>query len=271
MNPVFTGSLACALYFIAASRVAFGLLHQPDAGRLRAKIQGQLLGIAALLLHAVVLYQLMHTGAGLNLGFFHAVSLVAWMIALFVLIGTLNSPLENLTLLLYPLAAISLLLEVLIPSSRVLPDTTPVGLQAHILLSICAYSLLGVAALQALVLAWQDRQLRHKHPGAIMRALPPLQVMENLLFQLIMLGFFLLSLSLATGSMFLHDLFGQHLVHKTVLSVIAWIIFALLLWGRWARGWRGQTAIRWTLGGFACLMLAYFGSKLALELILNRV
>lgn len=270
MNPLFGSGIASLLYFIAAGRIAMGLLH-PEPVDTARKRRDLLLGAVALLIHALVLYQLIHTGAGLNLGFFNALSLIAWMIVLFVLIGAINSPLENLAIILYPLAAITLLLQVFLPSTRLIPDTTAGGLQAHILLSICAYSLLGVAALQALVLSLQEHQLRHKHPGRIMRALPPLQVMENLLFQLITIGFFLLSLSVATGFMFMHDPFAQHLVHKTVLSILAWFTFAILLWGRWARGWRGRQAIRWTLAGFVCLMLAYFGSKLALELILDRV
>jgi ABC-type uncharacterized transport system permease subunit len=55
-----------------------------------------------------------------------------------------------------------------------------------------------------------------------------------------------------------------------VLSLIAWAVFATLLWGHWKFGWRGRTAIRWTLGGFVFLMLAYFGSKMVLELMLGR-
>lgn len=95
--------------------------------------------------------------------------------------------------------------------------------------------------------------------------------METLLFQLIGVGFGLLSVSLLSGLMFLENLFTQHLAHKTVLSILAWIVFAVLLWGRAYRGWRGQVAIRWTLGGFFSLMLAYFGSKMVLEIILDRV
>ena len=72
------------------------------------------------------------------------------------------------------------------------------------------------------------------------------------------------------GVLFLEDIFAQHLVHKTVLSLTAWLVFAVLLWGRFQFGWRGRTAIRWTLSGFAVLLLAYFGSKFVLELVLMR-
>ena len=93
--------------------------------------------------------------------------------------------------------------------------------------------------------------------------------MESLLFQMIATGFALLTLALVTGFLFLEDIFAQHLVHKTTLSIIAWFVFGILLWGRWRFGWRGQTALRWTIGGFIFLMLAYFGSKFVLELVLN--
>ncbi|MGH8120534.1 MAG: cytochrome C assembly family protein, partial [Gammaproteobacteria bacterium] len=133
-----------------------------------------------------------------------------------------------------------------------------------------AYSVLTVAAFQSVLLFLQDRQLTRKRPASIM-LLPPMQIMEDLLIKIIALGFFLLSLSLATGLMFVQDLFAQHLVHKTVLSLLAWCIFGALLWGHWSRGWRGKTVSRWTIGGFLSLMLAYFGSKFVLELILKRI
>ena len=80
----------------------------------------------------------------------------------------------------------------------------------------------------------------------------------------------MLTMAIVSGAMFVEDLFGQHLAHKTVLSVIAWVILGILLWGRWRFGWRGRVAIRWSLGGFFALMLAYFGSKFVLELVLKR-
>jgi ABC-type uncharacterized transport system permease subunit len=167
------------------------------------------------------------------------------------------------------MAALTIALMFAYPSQHILSEIGHWQLELHILLSILAYSLLVIAALQAVLLAVQDHQLRNRHPGGLIRALPPLQTMETLLIQLIATGFVLLSLALLTGLFFLEDIFAQHLVHKTVLSLIAWGVFATLLWGHWRFGWRGRVAIRWTLGGFLFLMLAYFGSKLVLELLLG--
>jgi len=173
--------------------------------------------------------------------------------------------------MLFPIAGLAILLELFIPDERILNESLSTGLRIHILLSICAYSLLMIGAFQALLLAVQERLIKAKRAAIIMNTLPPLQVMEDLLIQIIVIGFFLLSLSLASGMMFIDDMFAQHLVHKTVLSILAWVIYCILLWGRWSAGWRGKRIIRWALGGFVALLLAYFGSKFVLEVILHRV
>ena len=133
-----------------------------------------------------------------------------------------------------------------------------------------AYSLLTLASVQAILLAIQDDHLRRRQTGGFIRALPPLQTMESMLFEMIGAGFVLLTLALISGFAFLEDMFAQHLVHKTVLSTLAWLVFGSLLIGRFRYGWRGKTAIIWTLTGFVILILAYFGSKAVLELVLQR-
>jgi ABC-type uncharacterized transport system permease subunit len=119
-------------------------------------------------------------------------------------------------------------------------------------------------------MAIQHRILHDHRARAPITALPALQTMETLLFRLLAAGFFLLTLAILSGALFIEDLFAQHLVHKTVLSLIAWLAFAVLLWGRWRHGWRGRVAMRWTLGAYGTLILAYFGSKLVLEWLLGR-
>jgi ABC-type uncharacterized transport system permease subunit len=128
-----------------------------------------------------------------------------------------------------------------------------------------------VGACQAAILALQNHQLRTRHTGGLLNSLPPLQTMEQWLFTILWVGMLLLTLSILSGVLFLDDIFAQHVAHKSFFSIIAWLIFALLLWGRHRLGWRGQTAIRWTLLGFSILMLSYLGSKFVRELILQSL
>ena len=116
---------------------------------------------------------------------------------------------------------------------------------------------------------------RRLHAGTLppsLRSMPPLLTMETLLFRIIAAGFVLLTLTIASGVLFSEELFGRpaRFSHKTVFGVLSWLIFGALLCGRWFYGWRGRTAVRWTLAGFLTLVLAYIGSKFVLEVILGR-
>jgi len=100
-----------------------------------------------------------------------------------------------------------------------------------------------------------------------------LLALEKLLFQLIGVGFLLLTATLVTGVFFSEQLFGRALrfEHKTVFTIASWLVFAGLLGGRIVFGWRGRTALRWTFAGFMMLLLAYVGSRFVLEVVLGRV
>ena len=262
--------IAILFYVLASAHLAYQLYNSSQKQR-ETKIATPLLSVLALLFHGAVLYQTIIIPEGLNLGFYHALSLMGWVVLLLVTLIGLTRPIENLSLIFMPAIAICVLMALWFPHERLITDSVNMGLQLHILLSITAYSLLAMAAVQSIILAIQEYLLRNKHPVRVMRILPPMQTMEDSLIQLIAIGFFLLSLSLATGLMFVHDILAQHLAHKIAFSITAWLVFGLVLLGRRAKGWRGQTLIRWTIGGFVLLMLSYFGSKLVLELVLNRV
>ena len=242
--------------------------------RFHVKLQrSTLLGLSslALALHGFAAWSAIQTPAGINLGFFKISSLIFWLVNLAFLLSLLRRPLENLLVILFPLAGLSVLISSLAPGNSSPMDNIAPGLLLHITTSVLAYAVLTIAACQAAVVAAQDYQLRHRHTIGIVQILPPLELMETMLFEIIWVGLTLLTLSILSGMVFLEDMFAQHLVHKTVLSICAWWVFAILLWGHRQLGWRSQTAARFTLAGFAVLMLAYFGSKLVLELILGRV
>jgi ABC-type uncharacterized transport system permease subunit len=224
-------------------------------------------GVFAHILYTALVFQ---QNGGINFSFFSTGSLVALIVALLLLIAALNKPVEKLGIALFPIAAIMLTLDLIFGDKTQWLHRYNWAMSTHILTSIIAFSLLNIAALQAILLAIQDQQLKSHPPKRIIQSLPPLQTMESLLFQMLGAGIVFLTISLISGFLFIEDLFVQHLAHKTVLSILAWIIFTCLLIGRSRYGWRGQTAIQWTLIGFVLLLLAYFGSKFVLELILHR-
>ncbi|AQZ93391.1 inner membrane protein YpjD [Halopseudomonas phragmitis] len=256
---------------LAASLYLGGTLYQMHCLGKRLAVNANLLrgiGVFALLAHAVSLYLQLITDQGLSLGFFNAASLIAWLIIALTLLSSLRAPVTSLLLGLYPLALITGVLAWLFPNHGTTLVAGQSGLLVHVLLSILAYGILTIAAFQAILLAIQEYQLKHKHPTRFIRTFPPLQTMERLLFQFLLCGEILLTLALLSGFMFLDNMLAQGIAHKTLLSCLAWVVFGILLWGRHFRGWRGSYAIRWTLAGFLLLMLAYFGSKLVREFLL---
>lgn len=226
--------------------------------------------LPALLLHGSVVFgQVLH-GGSLTLGISEALSLFTWQTALLLWALCWREPLAMLGVVVYPLAGLAALLALGLPTPFNTESLAGWKERLHIVLALLSAGMLTLAAVQASALALQDRLLHRHQQTPLMRALPPLLTMERLLFQLIFIGFFLLSATLLSGLWFLEDWLKQHLAHKTVLSITAWVIFGVLLWGRWRFGWRGRAAIRWTFSGYATLILAYFGSKLILEQILGR-
>jgi ABC-type uncharacterized transport system permease subunit len=265
MHPLLPSLLAAFLYagITGYQGLRLGQRTTPDK---RLLIIG---GGVALLAHGTALFLELLTPAGLYLDFFNAASLIAAAVILLTIVAIARIPIENLLLLLLPLGALTVLAAALVPGGTSQAIDEEPGILAHILLSILAYGLLTMAVFQALLLLLQDHQLKHKHPSGLIKNFPALQTMESLLFGFLWAGWCLLSLSLISGWVFVDNLFAQHLAHKTILSCIAWVVFAVLLWGRHQLGWRGHKAIRWTLAGFCLLMLAYFGSKLVREFILH--
>jgi len=157
-----------------------------------------------------------HQNNGFNFSFFSTGSLIAMIVALLLLIAALNKPVEKLGIALFPIAAIMLALELNFAGKIQPPLNYNWAMSTHILTSIIAFSLLNIAALQAILLAIQDQQLKSHPPKRLIQSLPPLQTMESLLFQMLGTGIVFLTISLVSGFLFIEDLFAQHLVHKTV-------------------------------------------------------
>lgn len=228
----------------------------------------RLLGAIAFAVHGYAVYRVLHQPDGIDLGLFRASSMIAWTVVGLLLLSSLRNKLDNLFLVVFPFGAVMALAATFGPdlgNDRFYPGP----LVVHILLSLIAYSILTLASCQALLLSCQEVALKRRRGRGLLPSLPPLQVMERLLFEMIWCGFILLTIALITGFFAVDNLFAQHLVHKTVFSIAAWLVYAILLAGRTFLGWRSHTAVRWTIGGFILLALAFFGTKIVLELIFH--
>ncbi|NOR71138.1 MAG: phosphohydrolase [Methylomarinum sp.] len=263
MSSIITGAISICLYLVSTGFILKELKQK--------KISHTTMYLAwlAVLSHLSYSGLLFTLNNGFNFSFFHTTSFISSLIALLLLLTSLSKPVEKLGLAIFPFAAIMLSLDLAFSDNTQPQQLYSWQMNIHILTSIIAFSLLNIAALQAILLAMQDKQLKNHQTSNILHSFPPLQTMETLLFQMIGAGVGFLTLSLISGFVFIEDLFAQHLVHKTTLSIFAWLIFSGLLFGRTYYGWRGKTAMQWTLVGFVSLALAYLGSKFVLELILK--
>jgi ABC-type uncharacterized transport system permease subunit len=255
-------------YLLAALLTARSITPSDEAASARSVLPATVAAALAFLLHAILLYRAVYGEARADFNISNTLSLIGWLLAAAALFALARAPLRSVAAALLPIAGLCALVtglgrEDVLRAHGWLID-------AHIALALVASAALTVAAVLALLMAALERSLRAHRVGGLVAMLPPLETMERFLFGTIGVGFGLLSLALFSGAIFIQNLFGQHLAHKTVLSIAAWLVFALLLMGRWRFGWRGRTAVNWTLGGFGILALAYFGSRMVLELVLGR-
>lgn len=228
--------------------------------------------LAALLLHGISLASGILPGDTMRFGFSLALSLILWLAIALYWIESFYARMDGLQMLGLPLAAVCVLLPPFFPGQHLLANAGSPAFRAHFLMAMLAYSLFTLAALHAILMAIAEKRLHRGRLTPLLAGLPPLLTMEALLFRLIHIAFALLTLTLASGILFSEELFGKALAfnHKTIFAILSWLIFGALLVGRHLRGWRGRTALRWTLAGFAALLLAYVGSRFVLEVVLGR-
>ncbi len=261
------GYAALAVYFWRAQAAGRGA--ELDRGVARFIV------LVPMLIHAYLLSNTLFIDGEMNMGLTNSVSLILWLTLLVYWVAHFFYPIASLQTLVLPLAAVGVVLPALFPDTHLHPHNRW-AFEAHIAVAMLAFSLFTIAALHAGLMSLVEKRLHHAILPKAMQNLPPLLTMEALLFRIIVAGFLLLSFTLASGMIFSEQVFGHALkftpriAHKIVFGLMSWAVFAGLLAGHHFYGWRGRTAIRWTLSGFVFLFLSYVGSKFVLEVLLHR-
>jgi ABC-type uncharacterized transport system permease subunit len=252
------------LLYIASAWVLLRSVSQP-----RLEPVAWILIVLAIVGHSDAIMRMMRIHGPFSIGLLEAISLLAWTVAVLAALISIDRQNRAQGGILMASAAFG---AAVTGAGAGAPEAATSGweLTAHILLSMGAAALLFAAAVTALLLVFLDRRLRTRRLADLPSVLPPIDTLEKVMFRLIAAGFGLLTLALFTGFVFVTNLFTQNLVQKTALSLLAWALFGVLLIGRVRFGWRGRSAVQWTLCGFGVLAVAYFGVKFVLEDMLGR-
>ena len=228
-----------------------------------------IVGVIAVVWHGITLKSTILLPDGFTLSLGDTASFIGLLLGLTALVTSLQPMLRGLASGMLVLAGIA---AVFTGWSAVPPESTTLTWQveAHILISLFAYGLLTVGAIVGVYAVVQDQRLRAGRLSPVNELFAPLETNERLLYGIAAAGLLALVLAVFSGFAFVDDLFAQHLVHKTTLSLLAIVLFGILLAGRQFAGWRGRRAVSLYLWGFVTLGLAYFGSRYILEQILGR-
>lgn len=229
-----------------------------------------LVAAMAVAMHAIALFDVMHVRGDVVISIGTTISIAGWISAVLYLLLSFKLKFMELGLVVYPLSIVAVLAGFIQPENTVPVSQLSDSVRLHILVAIPTYAVLFMAFAQACLLRAQDRNMR-KGTGGFISNLPPIQSMESYLFVLIICGFVLMTFNLALGVFTYQIQSGKVLSfnHHVVFSVAAWIIFAMTIAGRYAMGWRGELAAKWTMIAFSLLFIAYFGTRFVNELVLS--
>ena len=265
MSQIFL-ALAVLLYCVATVLIARQLRSTPSQhkGGIPKSFYLAFAGAAA---HGVYTALSSFVDLRLNLSLSSMVVVVSFITVVIFLLAATRMQIRKLGILVYPMTLASLLFSLFWPESNKINQAASSLLSAHILVSLCAYAFIAIALIQALLHWYQERQIRARTQPAMLAALPPLQTMEQLWFRLILLGFSCLTLTLVSGALFSQSIFGHAFMfqHHTILAILGWIVFIVLIFKRLKSGLRGGNATLWTFIGFAFIQLGYFGTKIVSE------
>jgi ABC-type uncharacterized transport system permease subunit len=262
---MFLDLLCFSLYALAAGIIVAGLFaHQGPKKNIALTLT-----FVALILHAFILADSMLIVPGQNMSILNVASLVGWLISATMLLASFKLPNTILLPVVYGFTALVVLLSALVPDMHIMHYDIKPTLLIHIGFALLAYACLSIAFLYALQLAYINLRLKEKKASLLHSSLPPLMAVETILFKLLLVGTVLLTLSLISGFMFLDNMFAKEQAHKTVLSLMAWLIYGVILFGHAKFGWRGKPVISATIVGSILLTLSYFGSRFVREVLLG--
>lgn len=269
MSVIFIGLLLCLAGFLLSAVFCARSIYTHAQNQAKIILPAAVIATA---LELVVAKQALYIDDQLTLSLASMSLLVSGLINAVILWRSIKQFNPMMVLVTTAFAALLSLFLVITPQNSALYHsaiiTTSLPMLVHIVLSVAAYCILVIASLYALQFHYIDTKLKTK-TLSLNSYLPPLNVVENQHFKLMSLGVLLLTAALITGFAFLESMWAKDYAHKTILSLVAWVIFVSLTLGHKIYGWRGHKSAIITIIGAIILSLGYFGSRFVREILLS--
>jgi cytochrome c-type biogenesis protein CcsB len=192
--------------------------------------------------------------------------LFTWVLVAAFLLLIWRSPIKVLGALVAPLAALMVYGSLMLPAPHgtISPMLKSFWLTIHICLTLMGYAALALAGLGGILYLIQERQIKGKRFGFFYRRLPSLSQLDTLNYWCLTIGFPLLTAGIISGSLYAQHTLGHFWSWdpKEILTIIAWLIYAVLLHERLTVGWRGRRAALMAICGFLVLIFTFVGANL---------
>jgi ABC-type uncharacterized transport system permease subunit len=257
--------VAFVAYLLATAAILSRLFH-PEGPNTRLVL---VFAVVAIITHLFNETQLIISQQVINFSLPNVISLVSLFITITISIVALRSKVNLLLPVIYGFAGIWQLVMIFIPKVDSMPLVAEkVILVSHISTALIAYCILIIATLYAFQVAYINLKLKSKNLTAVAH-LPPLMQVEKQLFAILTVGTLTLLSSQLIGLFFLEGFFAKENIHKTVLSLASLILYSIILFGHFNKGWRGHKVLVMTIVASALLTLSYFGSRFVKEFLLS--
>ena len=196
---------------------------------------------------------------------YEAVSFFTWLTTGLFLLVQWRSALPVLGAVVSPLGfVLTLGVFVFYTHARPLPPALQSSwLPVHVTLAFLGNAVFCVAFFASLIYLFQEKQLKGKKIGGFFRHLPSLETLDNLNYRSLSWGFPLLTLGIVSGAVWAQHAWGHFWIWepRPVLSLVSWVLYALLLHYR-SVGWRGRRAATLTILCFTILAVSFLGVRL---------
>lgn len=139
----------------------------------------------------------------------------------------------------------------------------------HVLLTLTGEALLIIASVAGGMYLVQNRAIKKKKMGGVVRLLPSLTDLDRINHLSLLAGFPLLTLGVLLGSLWASAVLGGHWQWdpKFIWASIVWFFYGILIYQRLFLGWKGHRPALYSSAAFSLLLASYLAVRLFLPTV----